>query len=417
MNECFDRGSRRLLLAVVAFMGLLALSGCGAEAKPDSATPEVTGDERADVSTQTSDRTATPPVEAAQSPSARTITIAATGDVLPHFAVLGSAAINAGRTAEYNFGPMFDQIEPLMSSADLALCHLETPLSADNTGLTQPGVLSFATPREMATALADAGYDGCDFASNHTLDRGLEGLAETEGVLREAGLGYAGPTEDENRAPQTYDIAGMQVAHLAYTYTLPNSGEPNTSVPADAPRLGDSLWPKIGATGIIDDAQEARSDGADIVVVSMHWGDEYDTTPTTDQTDIARKVLNSDEVDLILGTHVHVTQPCAKINDRYVLYGLGNSLSNQSPDTDSRLRPETQEGVAATVELTVTQDGRVTSELAVQPTRVNLAGHVIEPVGPDSFAASADRTIETLRSLGQCQLTLQEESLLTSQDE
>ncbi len=337
-------------------------------------------------------------------PPARSITIAATGDVLPHASVLESAEANAAPNGEYDFGPMFDEIEPLISSADLALCHLETPLSADNTGLTQHRVFSFATPHEMATALSQAGYDGCDFASKHTMDRGLQGLTQTEDVLRDAGLGYAGPTGDEDRAdaPQTYDVDGTQVAHLAYTYTLPNGASPNTEVPAAAPWLGDWLWPRVGAQGIIADAQTARVEGADIVLVSMHWGQEYVTEPTTEQTEIAQALLESDEVDLILGTHVHVPQPCAKINGRYVLYGLGNSLSNQSPDVDYRLRPETQEGMVAKVKLTLEANGKVTSKLAIQPTRVSLTGHVIEPVGPDNHPASAKRTIATMGSLGQC---------------
>lgn len=323
---------------------------------------------------------------------------------MPHASVLQDAAANATAEGEYDFGPMFSEIEPLVSSADVALCHMETPLSADNTGLTQPRVLSFATPHEMATALNRAGYDGCDFASNHTMDRGVDGLAETEDVLRDAGLGYAGPTGYKDRAgvPQTYTVDGVVVAHLAYTYTLPNTAGPTTDVPDDAPWLGESLWPLTQAEGIIEDASEAHDEGADLVVVSMHWGQEYHTDATAEQTELAETLLTSGAVDLILGTHVHVPQPCAKINDRYVLYGLGNSLSNQSPDVDSRLRPETQEGMVAQVELTLAADGEVSSTLAVQPTRVNLAGHIIEPAGARNHPETATRTMQTLAEQGTC---------------
>lgn len=340
--------------------------------------------------------TSEPPVE-------RTITIAASGDQLPHAPVLRSAAAHA-TGGGYDFGPMFAQIKPLVSSADLALCHMETPLSADNTNLTQPGAMSFASPRELADGLADAGYDGCDFASNHTMDRGVSGLAETEDVLNGAGLGYAGPSGHEDRAGEahTYEVGDVAVAHLAYTYTLLNAGDPTTDVPGDAPWLAESLWPVTGSAGIAKDAQQARADGADVVVVSMHWGAEYRTEPTTDQTEMGHELLESSDVDLILGTHVHVPQPCAKINDRFVLHGMGNSLSNQSPDVDSRLRAETQDGMVAQVTLTLAGDGTVTSELAVQPTRVDLIGHVIEPVGPDHHPESAQRTMDTLASLGTC---------------
>lgn len=396
-NHC----SRRLSVLAFAFaFGLTGCAGGGATAEPE-AVPSGSGQE--------SDSAGGPQPEGAerttQAPRERSITIAATGDVLPHSPVLRSAAANATSDEEYDFGPMFAEIEPLISAADLALCHMETPLSEDNTGLTQPRVLSFATPHEMATALNNAGYDGCDFASNHTMDRGVEGLAETEDVLRDAGLGYAGPTGYEDRAgvPQTYTVDGVVVAHLAYTYTLPNAAAPTTDVPDGAEWLGESLWPLTQAEGIIEDATDARDEGADVVVVSMHWGQEYSTAATLEQTELAASLLNSEAVDLILGTHVHVPQPCAKINGRYVLYGMGNSLSNQSPDVDSRLRPETQEGMVAQVELTLTPEGEVSSKLAVQPTRVNLDGHIIEPAGAQDHPETGTRTMQTLATQDSCE--------------
>ncbi len=380
------------------------MTGCGGadpdtgtDAESSSADAGAAGQPREGQGTSTESETTSEP------PTERTITIAASGDHLPHAAVLGSAAANAAGGG-YDFSPMFAQIAPLVSSADLALCHLETPLSADNTNLTQSGVLSFASPHELASGLADAGYDGCDFASNHTMDRGVSGVAETQDVLSDAGLGHAGPSGHEDRAGEahTYDLGDIVVAHLAYTYALLNAGDPTTDVPGDAPWLVESLWPAAGSAGIAKDAQQARDAGADVVVVSMHWGKEYRTEPTADQTGMAQELLESSDVDLILGTHVHVPQPCAQINDRFVLYGMGNSLSNQSPDVDSGLRVETQDGMVAEVSLTVAGDGTVTSALAVQPTRVNLDGHVVEPVGPDHHPESAQRTMDTLTSLGTC---------------
>lgn len=387
----------------------LVMTGCaGDEPTPNEvaeATANVSPADSSETHQPSGDASVTTQVPATSKPAPdRTITIAATGDILPHAAVLESAAANA--TGEgYDFGPIFAQIEPQISSGDLALCHLETPISASNSNLTQRNILSFASPHELASDMANAGYDGCDFASNHTMDRGVSGLAETEDVLRNAGLGFAGPTGHEDLAgePQTYEVEDVTVAHLAYTYTLPNSGTPTTDVPGEAPWLAESLWPVTKAKGIEEDAQRARSDGADIVVVSMHWGAEYQTEPTADQADLAQQLLESGDIDLILGTHVHVPQPCEEINDRFVLYGMGNSLSNQSPEINDQMRTETQEGMVAEVTLTIAGDGTVTSALAVQPTRVNLAGHVIEPVGPENYPESALRTMDTLTSLGTCE--------------
>lgn len=350
------------------------------------------------------------------------ITIAASGDVLPHTWVNVSARIYAGSQDRsmypvdgdtYDYTPMFADVADLVSSADLALCHLETPLSPDSTNLSYPNTLSFNTPREMADALAGAGYHGCDFASNHTMDRGIQGVANTEQVLREAGMGYAGPTADEARAGQAEvyevgtEVGPVQVAHLAYTYTYPNAGGPTADIPGEAPWLVEASWPNLGSAGILEQARAARGEGADFVVVSMHWGNEYQAQPTEQQRQLAEDLLGADEVDLILGTHVHVIQPCEQINGKHVLYGLGNFLSNQSPMTASSLLPETQEGMLAFVTLSRDEQGTVSSSMSYQPTRVEIPpevspGHIIRLVSPQTYPESWERTLAAVDLLGGC---------------
>lgn len=404
-------------LAVVATL-LLAGCGGGSTGEPSGTAPTQVdaspspADEAdgtaAEAGGADADDTATAPAEAEpadETGGELSVTIGAAGDLLPHASVIANAAANAGGTdGDYDFGPMFADVADLLSAADLTLCHLETPLSSDNTGLTVPGVLAFNTPYQLAQALDEAGFDGCEFASNHTMDRGLAGLADTEQVVRDAGLGYAGPTAREDRAgrAEVYDAAGAAVAHLAYTYTYPNDGSPTTVVPGEAPWLERNLWPAVGAEGILEDAAAARADGADFVVVSMHWGQEYVTEPTADQRRIATELLESDEVDLVLGTHVHVIQPCEQVNGKHVLYGMGNFLSNQSPDTTAgALRPETQEGMVAQVTLSRDEDGQVTSELQVQPTRVDLDGHVVRLASPEQSPETYRRTMDTMSALGE----------------
>lgn len=350
------------------------------------------------------------------------ITLAAAGDILPHSWVNTSARIYAGSDNRsmypvdgdtFDFTPMFADVADLISSADLALCHLETPVSLDNTNLSYPDTLSFNSPRELADALAGAGYDGCDFASNHTMDRGLQGVADTEQALREAGMGYAGPTAHEDQAgrAEVYEVATevgeARVAHLAYTYTYPNSGTPTTHIPGEAPWLDQAHWPTLGSAGVLEQAQAARDDGADFVVVSMHWGNEYQAEPTADQRQIAEDLLGSDAVDLILGTHVHLAQPCEQINGKHVIYGLGNSLSNQSPMTASSLLPETQDGMVALFTLSRDEQGTVSTSMTYQPTRVEIPpeivpGHIIRLVSPQSHPGSWERTVGAVDLLGGC---------------
>lgn len=376
--------------------------GGGSASSGGSASGPATGS--ATGSTTTTD-SATTTTDAAAEPM--TLTIGAAGDLLSHAPVIANANKNAGGgEGDYDFAPMFTLVEPLLSSPDLTICHMETPLSPDNTNLTVPRVLVFNTPHQLADALVQVGYDGCDFASNHTWDRGLQGLEDTEKVIKDAGLQYAGPTAHKSEAgdPAIYDVGdagGITVAQLAYSYTLLNEGAPNTHVPDGAPWLKDYLWLGVGADGILADAKKAKDNGADFVVVSMHWGNEYVTEPTEQQRDIAKQLLESDDVDLILGTHVHVIQPCEKINDKYVLYGMGNFLSNQSPDTtNGGLRKATQEGIVAHVTLTKDADGKVTETMTYQPTRVDLDGHVITPANEDNLPETYERVNDTLHSLG-----------------
>lgn len=389
--------AHRLAIALLVCGGLLASCGLG---------PSVTGE--APSETTVSDTSSAAPSESATATPTRqppvTVTIVGAGDILPHSPVIRNANRNAGGAAgAYDFAPMFADVTPLIEEGDLALCHLETPLSPDNTNLTRPRTLVFNSPREVAAGLRSAGFDGCDFASNHSWDRGLSGLGETIGVLEEAGLAYAGPQAQESRAGEAavHQVGEVAVAHLGYSYTMLNNWGPNTDVPPEAPWVGRAMWPVVDAAGVLADATAAREAGADLVVVSMHWGEEYVATPTADQRELARVLLESGTVDLILGTHVHVIQPCETINGRTVFYGLGNFLSNQSPDTtNGSLLPATQEGMVARATFTIDGDGSVTSTVDYQPTRVDLDGHVIRLATRDAYPQTYARTVETLGSLG-----------------
>ncbi len=407
------------------------LAGCGgddvpaATAPPPTATDGTSGDAGADGTaggTSAGDASggATGETEAAQESGPLTVHLAAIGDILSHSRVNVTANRYAGGAPDaYDYTPMFAEVAPLLEAADLTLCHMETPLSPDDTNLSVPDVLVFNTPHEMAEALAAAGVDGCDFASNHTMDHGLQGLADTEQVIRDAGMGYAGPTahEDEAGVAEVYEVPTEEgptarVAHLAYTYTYPNSGTPTTSIPDGAPWLVEASWPSIGSEGILEQAEAAREDGADFVVVSMHWGDEYSHQPNADQQRIAEDLLGSDVVDLILGTHVHVIQPCQRINGKHVIYGMGNFLSNQSPDVAPSLLPGTQEGMIAEFTLERDDEGTVTTEMSYHPTRVDIrpwemetGPHVVQLVSPQNYPETWERTTSVVDSLGGCGAT------------
>ena len=333
----------------------------------------------------------TAPAPTASAPPPAVFTIAASGDFLAHRPVVARAA-EYGRASgqAYDFGPMLAAIEPVVSGADLAICHLETPLSPDARNLS--GYPLFNVPGELATAIAASGYDACSVASNHALDRGPPGVAATLDVLDAAGVGHAGtartPAEADPATAPPRQVKGVAVAHLAYTYGL-NGLE----VPADQPWLVNL----IDAGRILDDARKARAAGARFVVVSMHWGAEYRTDPTADQRALAAQLLSSPDVDLLLGHHAHVVQPVEKIGDKYVVYGMGNLLSNQ---TASCCPAHSQDGVVVLVTVEVGDDTAAVTRVTYHPTWVEPGTYRVLPVARalDDPATTGARRPELGRS-------------------
>lgn len=240
------------------------------------------------------------------------------GDVLIHEGVWEEAAAYAGAGARFDFRPMYASVRPFVSSADVAICHLETPLSPADRNLSSYPI--FNVPHEIVDAVAWAGYDGCSTASNHSIDRGLDGVRATIDALEDAGLGHAGTasTRRASRAIAMYRVGRARVAHLSYSFSF------NGLVPAHRWEAN-----RLAVSSVLADARRARRAGADLTVVSLHWGAEYHHAPTPQQRAIADRLTGSGLVDLIVGHHAHVVQPIGASHGRPVVYGMGNQLSGQ----------------------------------------------------------------------------------------
>jgi poly-gamma-glutamate capsule biosynthesis protein CapA/YwtB (metallophosphatase superfamily) len=305
---------------------------------------------------------------ATPSPARSGFTLVATGDLLIHGPV-AAQALRDGHGKRYDFRSMIAKVRPLVHGAGLAICHIETPLSADDKGIS--GYPVFNTPHELADAVAWAGYDGCSTASNHSVDRGVAGVKDTLDALDRDHVAHAGTARNatEARHVELHKVAGAVVAHLSYTY-----GTNGIPVPQGAP------WAVniISVKRILADAHRARAAGATFVVVSLHWGQEYQVAPTALQQAQARQLLASPDVDLILGDHVHVQQPVARIGDKFVVYGMGNLLSNQSPRAG--LKPQTEDGAVVSVHL-VPEGGRwVADKVTITATYCEIGPYTVWPV-------------------------------------
>lgn len=315
-------------------------------------------------------------LEPRQPPPRPSLTLAFTGDILIHSPVWNAAARYG---SPYDFTPMFDPVAGIIEAADLAVCHLETPLSADNRGIS--GYPNFNAPRQVADAVAGAGYDACSTASNHSYDRGIAGIEATLEVLQENGLAQAGMARrPEERAPSLYPVGEYTVGHISATYWLNGY-----RLPADRPWLVQL----IDVPDILDQAAAARSAGADIVVVSVHCCTEYQTAPTKYQREVARELIASPDVDLVIGHHAHVVQPVEEVDGEYIVYGLGNFLSNQ------RSRASTQDGVIVTLEFARRGEGWSARGVTAYPTWVEGDSFKIR-LAADHNPASWRRTAEAL---------------------
>ena len=414
-------GRGRRLLVALAVTGSTALVAGGAVvwalsdvgqggADGDVTTPAGSGSPAADGDVATPAGSGSPasspfePEPDLEPPPPRRFTIAATGDILIHAAVWERAAAYAdGSDQPFDFRPMFARVAPLLRAADLGVCHMETPVSADDIGLSSFPV--FNVPHEIVDAVRWAGYDTCSTSSNHSLDQGADGIATTLDALDRAGLSHAGTarTRAESRRPTILDVNGVRVAHLSYSYGF-NGFQP----PADRPWVANLIDPEA----IVREARKARARGAEFVMVSLHWGSQYVVAPTSEQLAVGRQVLKAKAVDLILGHHAHVVQPIDRIRGEYVVYGLGNILSNMTTSCTG-CTAGVQDGVIA--HLTVVERGRrfVVKRVSYTPTWVEQgtswrilpvaraldAGATPDALRP-ALVASWERTLAAISLLG-----------------
>lgn len=316
---------------------------------------------------------------------ARSALLSFTGDTLAHSPLWRQAQRNSGGDG-YDFFPMFADVADVLTAADLAICHLETPIAPEGEEFTTDPL--YGVPPQIATAMARAGYDRCSTASNHILDRYARGVDRTIDVLEQNGIGQSGSARTESESlPFVFEVNGIAMSHLSYTYAT--NGIP---LPDGEPWRTNLLDP----ARIVRDAQVARDLGAEVVIASLHWGTEKVTEPNEQQITVANEVTASGAVDLIVGHHAHVVQPIAQVNGVWVAYGIGNILSNL-PVNDAW--PEaSQDAVILEVDIRIATNGTVAvAPPIVRPTWVdNDDGWVIRDV--DAMLGRGDLT-EGQRSL------------------
>lgn len=248
------------------------------------------------------------------------IKLLATGDGLIHSVIFKSYQnANGG----FDFTPALSDVKDIVSDYDIAYYNQETPMG--DATLDYSGYPRFYVPKEFGDAMMDAGFNTVSLASNHSLDRGEAGILQTVKYYKTTNLLYNG-ISDSKEMRNNYIIKeknGITYTLLSYT-TLTNG----LSVPAGK----DYLLNIYDEEKVKEDIKNVR-DKVDVLIVAMHWGEEYQSSPNDSQKQIA-KTLTDAGVDIIIGNHPHILQPITKINDTIVMYSLGNFISNQYGNDD-----------------------------------------------------------------------------------
>lgn len=343
--------------SVVVLAALAACSGNDKAAGPtgaDSPSPHTSQTPASTpVSSPTSPPATTPP------PKPATITMVMSGDVLLHEGLWATAQHDAQQTGRgtMDYRPMLANMRSVISSADFAICHLETPLAP--AGGPYSGYPTFSVPPQILPALKWEGFDACTTMSNHSLDDGYTGLVRTINDFDKVGLAHFGTVDSEAASKRALmvNVLGVKVALIGATY-----GTNGIPLPAEEP------WsvPIINTTKILQMAHQARVDGAQIVIVALHWGLEYDHSPISDQTSVAETLSKSPDITFIYGHHAHVVQPYDKVNGTWVVYGLGNAIAQQETNVEG-----VYDGNTARVTFAEQPDGKyAVSKLQYIPTMI-----------------------------------------------
>ncbi len=255
------------------------------------------------------------------------ISFVGVGDNLIHNVIFEEAQLEDG---SFDFKPMFEYVADPIETADLAFINQETLIGGDAFGFS--GYPDFNTPSDMADNLKDLGFDLVNGASNHSLDKGKQGVLNTLEIWeQQEDMVFTGvfDSQEQRDAIPVIERDGLTFSFLAYTYGT-NGIEPDASY-----RL--NYFDKDLITQDVKKAKEV----SDFVIVSAHWGDEHMLEPNAFQKEYAQLFADL-EVDAVIGTHPHVIQPVEWVEGKnghqtLVVYSLGNFLSAMSTGTENNI--------------------------------------------------------------------------------
>lgn len=298
-----------------------------------------------------------------------TATVRSAGDVLIHIPIY-----QAAKTAEgYNFDNIFTYTDSLIEDSDYFVANLETVLAG--TGVAYSGFPRFNSPDAIVDSLKKAGVDCLLTANNHTFDKNYDGVIRTQKVIKEKGLSYTGTrTDEEGKKYFIANVNDIKFGMLCYTFETPSSEgrKALNGILVDtktAPLINsfNPEKPESFYAEIKEQLKLMKKKGAEVTVVYIHWGNEYELTQNSKQREIAQALCNMG-VDVIVGGHPHVIQPVDLLTSEngkhktVCVYSLGNVLSNQRRAYMGLKTGHTEDGLVFEMTFSKYSDGRVVFE-------------------------------------------------------
>lgn len=265
--------------------------------------------------------------EKIETPKDTTINMAFTGDIMCHNTIYNDAYNSA--TGTYDFSYIFDDIKYYLQTPDITIGNLETTFAGSE--MKYSSYPQFNTPESLAYTLKKLGFDVLSTANNHCYDTGYVGVESTIKYLDDADIAHTGTYTSEEKQNEILikNVKGLKIAFLSFTY-----GTNGIKIPTD----------KAYSVNLIDESlmikqlNLAKEQNPDLIVTCMHWGIEYQTTPTAEQKKLADFLFENGS-DIVIGNHPHVIEPMEKrqitlsdgtTKDGFVVYSLGNFLADQN---------------------------------------------------------------------------------------
>ena len=251
-------------------------------------------------------------------PTSSKLTLTMVGDALVHSPIYKSAYKNG----KYDFSDLFSEVESEFINSDLLYYNAETIIGGEELGYS--GYPRFNTPHEFAEQMIYMGFNVVSRANNHSLDLGEAGIINACNFWNKYPhvlTNGSACTKDERDIIKVHEKNGIRYALLSYT-TLTNGFKPKKDYYVNI----------YSDEQVYQDVMKIKHD-ADVIIVAMHWGNEYKSMPNNEQKRIA-SYLSSLGVNIVIGTHPHVIEPIEWIDGTLVIYSLGNFISSQSYEND-----------------------------------------------------------------------------------